>query len=513
MKKKKAKQVRRALGFEKYWEQQQKHITNMKTLKLYKNTDSIPSNWYKLTYNHELKKMSPARLWALMQKVVYGEIERRPSMNCYDFVKGLSKCQTYLRESSVRALFQCLPRKHQPFVTKQEFIEYTCNSNHVAPNTIYYALKLKELLTIMEDKLKTEEKKILSAKQTLHSNYLALKKRERIEEEIRKDMETLQQKQRELEIEIEQNRSKREEKDAGKKKMVTSIDVDENEQPKNDNLATSTIIYDQTAKDVYNELDEKPKQQTQENDIQKVFSQSSFSFNSHFQMSIKYIDNNNNNFEEKEEKSNETLSKERSTEIISSELNDLKNKYMQAQILASATQEQLSETKIQLEESRNELNDIKTKYEQLQRSQLTASNHMTIVTNELNNLKNTYDKSQILASTTQKQLNEIKKKYEQLQITGSKAASKEKEWKLRQQKYENEIQNLKQNEQKYKKAWNKQEQGLNEQIGDLRTHKTRLKHMVKQHEQKIKEMDTNAKKREEIIDHKNSIIDQKDQQI
>eukprot|EP01084_Bolivina_argentea_P060983 111435_1 len=487
MKKKKAKQVRRALGFEKYWEQQQKHITNMKTLKLYKNTDSIPSNWYKLTYNHELKKMSPARLWALMQKVVYGEIERRPSMNCYDFVKGLSKCQTYLRESSVRALFQCLPRKHQPFVTKQEFIEYTCNSNHVAPNTIYYALKLKELLTIMEDTLKTEEKKWnVSAKQT---------------EEIRKEMETLQQKQRELEIEIEQNRSKREEKDAGKKKMVTSIDVDENEQPKNDNVAKSTIIYDQRAKD------ENPKQQTQENDNESSEQQVNDS------VSIKYIENNNNNFEEKEEKSNETLSKERSTEIISSELNDLKNKYMQAQILASATQEQLSETKIQLEESRNELNDIKTKYEQLQRSQLTASNHMTIVTNELNNLKNTYDKSQILASTTQKQLNEIKKKYEQLQITGSKAASKEKEWKLRQQKYENEIQNLKQNEQKYKKAWNKQEQGLNEQIGDLRTHKTRLKHMVKQHEQKIKEMDTNAKKREEIIDHKNSIIDQKDQQI
>eukprot|EP01084_Bolivina_argentea_P035163 65222_1 len=160
MEKKKAKHVRKALGIEKYWEQQQKQKSDMKTLKIYCDTDSIPNNWKKLTYNPVLNEMSPARLWSMMQKQIYGQqidlLDERPSMHFDDFVSGLSKCQTYLRESSIRASFQCLPRKHRPFVTKQEFVDFICMT-HVAPNRRHYSLRIKELLTIIQDKWVTDE--------------------------------------------------------------------------------------------------------------------------------------------------------------------------------------------------------------------------------------------------------------------------------------------------------------------------------------------------------------------
>eukprot|EP00483_Globobulimina_turgida_P013616 UN13642 len=200
MEKKKAKHVRKALGIEKYWEQQQLQKAGMKTIKIYQDTDPIPNNWKKLTYNPALNEMSPARVWTMMQKVVYGDIDlldEHPSMNYDDFVKGLSECQSYLRASSVRALFQCLPRKHRPFVTKQEFIDFICMS-HVAPNRRHYSLRIKELLTIEEDKWKTDEleKKRIAQQKAIEREQQRLKRKQeradkkRLNEEKRRKKES-----------------------------------------------------------------------------------------------------------------------------------------------------------------------------------------------------------------------------------------------------------------------------------------------------------------------------------
>jgi len=167
----------------------------MQTIKLYNNQDAIPVKWQKLTYNPVTNEMSPARLWSMMQKVVYGEIdllEEHPTMNYDDFVKGLTECQTYLRSASIRALFQCLPRKHRPFVTKQEFIDFICDA-HGAPNRRHYALRIKELLTIIEDKWKTEEvekKRIAEKKQFEREQERIKRKEERERKKERKGRET-----------------------------------------------------------------------------------------------------------------------------------------------------------------------------------------------------------------------------------------------------------------------------------------------------------------------------------
>jgi len=199
MEKKKSKQVRKALGMEDYWSQQQQQRAAMQTIKLYNNQDAIPVKWQKLTYNPVTNEMSPARLWSMMQKVVYGEIdllEEHPTMNYDDFVKGLTECQTYLRSASIRALFQCLPRKHRPFVTKQEFIDFICDA-HGAPNRRHYALRIKELLTIIEDKWKTEEveKKRIAEKKQFEREQERIKRKEERERKKREKAEKRRQKE------------------------------------------------------------------------------------------------------------------------------------------------------------------------------------------------------------------------------------------------------------------------------------------------------------------------------
>eukprot|EP01084_Bolivina_argentea_P268458 455978_1 len=203
----------------------------------------------------------------------------------------------------------------------------------------------------------------------------------------------------------------------------------------------------------------------------------------------------------------------------------------------SKANEQPQDVYNKLDENNNSQNETEKKLQSHQRQLSEEKKKVETIRNELNDLQVEYDASLMLTSTAQKQLeetrnelNDIKKKYEQLEIselTEPKQQTQENEWKLKQQKYENEIQNAKQNEQKYKDQislkikehekkemeWNKQEQIYKEQIGDLRKHKTELKDMINQHEQKIKEMDTNAKKREEIINDTNSIIAEKEEKI
>lgn len=163
MDKKKAKAVRKELGIEKYWSEQSRQRTELKTSKLYASGDAIPEHWSQMTYDVTSSDMSPARLWSMMQQQVYDDVNdandyrmEHPSMSFDDFVKGLSECQSYLRESSIRALFQCIPRRQRPWLTKQEFVSFICGT-YTSPNRRHYSLRLKELLTIIEDVDKTKE--------------------------------------------------------------------------------------------------------------------------------------------------------------------------------------------------------------------------------------------------------------------------------------------------------------------------------------------------------------------
>ena len=96
MDKKKAKHVRKELGIEKYWDEQSRQRTEMKTIKLYAPNDPIPEHWTKMTYNPSSTDMSPARLWSMMQQHVYGDLDllqEHPSMPFIEFVNGLCGCQ------------------------------------------------------------------------------------------------------------------------------------------------------------------------------------------------------------------------------------------------------------------------------------------------------------------------------------------------------------------------------------------------------------------------------------
>ena len=79
-------------------------------------------------------------------KVVYEDIDlldEHPSMSYDDFVRGLTECQTYLRSASVRALFQCLPRQHRPWLqNKNLLILYVMII--MCTNRRHYALRIKD---------------------------------------------------------------------------------------------------------------------------------------------------------------------------------------------------------------------------------------------------------------------------------------------------------------------------------------------------------------------------------
>merc|ERR1712129_354469 len=206
MDKKKAKQVRKALGMEDYWSEQQKQRGEMKTIKLYHSNDPLPVGWTKTTYNPTSNEMSPARLWSMMQQSVYGDIElldQLPTLGYDDFVSGFSDCQSYLRSASIRALFQCLPRKHRPFVTKEEFIEFVC-ATHSAPNRRHYALRIKELLTIIEDKWKTEaaeKQRIADIKRQEREQKKREKEEKKRQKEIKRKEKEILKRQKEIEKE------------------------------------------------------------------------------------------------------------------------------------------------------------------------------------------------------------------------------------------------------------------------------------------------------------------------
>lgn len=95
-------------------------------------------------------EMSPARLWHMMQSVVHtseNDIVLKRAMNKESFVVGLSEVggQTHLKSKSIRALFNCMPRKQKPWITLKEFVFFVIR-NHSAPIQNLYSIKLRELL-------------------------------------------------------------------------------------------------------------------------------------------------------------------------------------------------------------------------------------------------------------------------------------------------------------------------------------------------------------------------------
>ena len=141
--------------------------------------------------------------------------------------------QDYLRESSIRALFQCIPRKQRPWMPKEKFVEFICGT-HTSPNRRHYALRLKELLTIIEDKWKTKEaeKKRVAEQRALAREE---KRRKRREERERKKQEKAEAKRRRELEKAELKRAKEEERNA--KLEAERIEKERAEQAERDRIA------------------------------------------------------------------------------------------------------------------------------------------------------------------------------------------------------------------------------------------------------------------------------------